>query len=125
MKNIILLLICMIVSSSTIFAQLDISSFTNKTTYDYGEKIELYCKITNNADTTFEFRAPCYQSSQAEFSFNDFNSWEHTGCLTLVELLSFKPHTSRIYKWEIDPTKTSLPNNEGQQKIICTYFLMW
>ncbi len=122
MKNSILLIIIVVILASTNYAQLDITTFTNKRVYEYGEKIELYCKITNNADTTFEFFAPTYQSCQAEFSFNDFKSWEHTGCLATVELLTFTPHTSKIYKWVIDPTKTGLPNNEGTQKIICSYY---
>lgn len=122
MKNLLLLTIVVIISPSIISAQLDITSFTNNKAYEYGEKIELYCKITNNADTTFEFLAGTYQSCQAAFSFNEFKSWEHTACLATAELLTFKPHTSKIYKWIIDPSKTGLPNNEGTQEIICSYY---
>ncbi|MFZ1292493.1 MAG: T9SS type A sorting domain-containing protein [Melioribacteraceae bacterium] len=122
MKNVKLILFMSILISNLNFAQLSIDAFTNKEIYEYGEKIELYCKITNNSDSTFEFFAPTYQTCQAEFSFNNFNSWEHTACLATTELLTFKPHNSKIYKWVIDPIQTGLPNNDGTQKIICKYF---
>ncbi|MCF6270161.1 MAG: T9SS type A sorting domain-containing protein [Melioribacteraceae bacterium] len=108
--------------SSTLFAQLELSVYTDKDSYQYGEQIELFCKVTNNADTTFQFFASYYQTCQAEFSFNDFNSWEHTICLATTELLTFKPHSSKIYSWKIDPVEYGLPNNEGNQMIIGKYY---
>jgi Secretion system C-terminal sorting domain len=107
---------------STLAAQLELSVYTDKEKYEYGENIELFCKVTNNSDTTFEFLAGNYQSCQAEFSFNDFNSWEHTECLTLSELLTFKPHASKIYSWRIEPQRFGLPNKDGTQTIIGTYY---
>ena len=76
-------------------AQLEISVFTDKDSYEYGEKIILSCEVTNPADTTFEFFAPSYQSCQAAFYFNDFNSWKYTECYETTELLIFKPHSSK------------------------------
>ncbi len=119
-KNIEFILI--LILNSNIFAQLELSTFTDKYDYQYGEQIELFCKVTNNADTTFEFLAGSFQTCQAEFSFNGFNSWEHTACLTMSELLTFKPHTSKIYSWKIDPMIFGLPNNDGEQMIIGKYY---
>ncbi len=108
--------------TSSIFAQLKLSVFTDKDHYEYGENIQIFCKVTNPADTTFEFRAGTHGTCQAEFSFNDFNSWEHTACLTLTELLTFKPHASKIYSWNIIPNETGLPNKNGTQAIIGKYY---
>ena len=118
-KTILVVLLFMV---GNLYSQLDISLYTNKSNYEYGEKIELSCKITNLADTTFQFFAGTYQTCQAEFSFNDFNSWEHTACLATTELLTFEPYSSKIYTWLIDPKVTGLPNNEGTQQIIGTYY---
>jgi hypothetical protein len=108
--------------NSAVFAQLKLTAYTDKDVYNYGETIYLYCKVTNTADTTFEFFAPTYQSCQAEFSFNDFKSWEYTGCLATTELLTFKPHASKIYSWKIEPRSLALPNKEGTQTIIGKYY---
>ncbi|MCB0746992.1 MAG: hypothetical protein KDC90_05950 [Ignavibacteriae bacterium] len=107
---------------STIFAQLDLSVYTDKETYEYGETIMLYAKVTNTADTTFEFFAPTYQTCQAEFSFNNFNSGEYAPCLATAELLTFKPHFSKIYSWRIEPQSLGLPNKNGTQTIIGKYY---
>lgn len=125
MKNLNTLLriiIVLVLFSTTLFPQLKLTTYTDKDVYEYGETIELFCKVTNTADTTFEFFAPTYQSCQAEFSFNDFNSWDYTTCLTLTELLTFKPHHSKIYSWRIEPQSLGLPNNDGKQTIIGKYF---
>lgn len=119
MKN---LLVILFFISTTIYPQLEITLRTDKETYEYGEKIELYCKITNPADTTFKFLAGSYQTCQAQFSFNDFKSWDHTDCLTLSEWLTFKPHSSKIYEWIIDPEQTGLPNKDGLQQIVGYYY---
>ena len=68
------------------------------------------------------FSPATYQSCQAEFSFNDFNSWEYTACLTTTELLTFKPHSSKIYSWRIEPQSLGLPNKNGTQTIIGKYY---
>ncbi|MBK7105391.1 MAG: T9SS type A sorting domain-containing protein [Ignavibacteriae bacterium] len=122
MKNSKLILLLLFSIYKLNLAQLSIDAFTNKDNYEYGEQIELYCKITNNSDSTFEFFAGNYETCQAEFSFNDFNSWEHTSCLSTNELLTFKPHSSKIYKWKIEPQSLGLPNKDGYQTIICNYF---
>jgi hypothetical protein len=116
------IIILIILSNSALFSQLELTTYSDKDVYEYGETIELFCKVTNTADTTFEFFAPTYQSCQAEFSFNDFNSWEYTACLTLTELLTFEPHASKIYSWKIEPKSFGLPNKEGTQTIIGKYY---
>ena len=115
-------LIIILFSGSNLYSQLEISVYTDKISYEYGEKIEFKCKITNPADTTFQFFAGTHSSCQAEFSFNNFNSWEHTACLATTELLIFEPYASKIYTWLIDPMVSGLPNNEGSQQIIGTYY---
>jgi hypothetical protein len=116
------IIIALIVFSSTIYSQLELSTYTDKDVYDYGETIKLYCKVTNTADTTIEFFAPTYQSCQAEFSFNDFKSSEHTACLATSELLTFLPTHSKIYSWVIEPNNYGLPNLDGTQTIIGHYY---
>ena len=102
-------------------AQLDMSVYTDKESYEYGETIKLYTKVTNTSDTTFEFLAGNYETCQAEFSFNDFNSWEYATCLPTVQMLTFKPHHSKIYSWRIEPQSLGLPNKDGSQTIIGKY----
>ena len=114
--------ICLFFFCTTLAAQLELSVYTDKDSYQYGEQIELFCKVTNTTDTAFQFLAGTYQSCQAEFSFNDFNSWEYSACLTLTEQIIFQPHSYRIYNWLIDPIKYSLPNNDGTQMIIGKYY---
>ena len=121
-NNLTKYLISLVFISSTLFAQLELSVYTDKDTYQYGEQIDIFCKVTNTADTTFKFFASTFQSCQAEFSFNDFNSWEHTACLATMELLTFKPHKSKIYSWKIEPSESGLPNNDGTQMIIGKYY---
>ena len=104
------------------FAQLQLSVSTDKQTYNYGENIIIECSVKNMADTTAIIWAGSFQSCQAEFSFNSFNSWEHTDCLTLTERIEIKPGNSRVYKWTIDPKIYGLPNKDGEQKIV-GYFL--
>lgn len=55
MKNSKLILLLLFSIYKLNLAQLSIDAFTNKDNYEYGEQIELYCKITNNSDSTFEF----------------------------------------------------------------------
>lgn len=122
MKKLITIILLLLLLTSSLYSQLIMSMSSDKDNYEYGEKIELRCKITNPADTTFRFFAGSHNTCQAEFSFNDFNSWEHTRCLTLTQLLVFKPFSSLVYKWMIDPMVYGLPDNDGVQQIICTYY---
>ncbi len=116
------LAIIIILFNSTILAQLDLAVYTDKESYEYGETIKLYAKVTNTADTTFEFLAGNYETCQAEFSFNDFNSWEYATCLPTAQMLTFKPHQSKIYSWRIEPQSLGLPNKDGSQTIIAKYY---
>ncbi|MCB9248140.1 MAG: hypothetical protein H6613_06160 [Ignavibacteriales bacterium] len=122
LNSLFIIITIIILFYSTIFAQLDLSVYTDKETYEYGETIMLYAKVTNTADTTFEFFAPTYQTCQAEFSFNNFNSGEYATCLATAELLTFKPHFSKIYSWRIEPQSLGLPNKNGTQTIIGKYY---
>lgn len=108
--------------NSTLFSQLSLTVYTDKEVYNYGETIKLCAKVTNPADTTFEFLAGSYETCQAEFSFNDYNSWEYAACLPTAEMLTFKPHHSKIYSWKIEPQSLGLPNKEGTQTIIGNYY---
>lgn len=116
------IIIIIFLFTSTLLSQLSFTVYTDKDVYDYGETIKLYAKVTNTADTTFEFLAGNYETCQAEFSFNDFNSWEYATCLPTSQMLTFKPHHSKTYSWEIEPQRLGLPNKEGTQTIIGNYY---
>ena len=122
LNSLLRLAIIIFLNNSTILAQLDLSVYSDKETYEYGETIKLYAKVTNTADTTFEFLAGNYETCQAEFSFNDFNSWDYATCLPTAQMLTFKPHSSKIYSWRIEPQSLGLPNKDGSQTIIGTYY---
>ena len=116
------IIIMIFLFNSSVYSQLTLNTYTDKKNYEYGETIKLYAKVTNTADTTFEFMAGNYETCQAEFSFNDFNSWEYATCLLTGQLLAFKPHSSKIYSWRIEPQTLGLPNKEGTQTIIGKYY---
>ncbi len=122
MKKIVITFLLFFVFYSTQFAQLDLSVFTDKNEYQYGENIQLICKVTNRADTVFSYLFGSTGSCQAEFSFNDFNSWEHTACLETTEMLTFKPNGSILYVWKIVPEVYGLPDRDGLQKITGKYY---
>ncbi len=120
-KNITLILFFFLLNTS-VFGQLQFLISTDKNNYSYGERIIIRFTIRNITDSTVIIMAPNTSTCQAEFSLNDFNSWEHTVCLPTVEKIKIKPGQSRIYEWKLDPKKYGLPNKEGEQKIV-GYFL--
>jgi len=108
-------------SANILFAQLKFSVSTDKDYYDYGEKIIVRCSVFNPADTTAIIWAGTSGGCQAEFSFNNFNLWEHTACLETTEKIEIKPGYVRIYQWTIDPKEYGLPNKDWEQKITANF----
>ena len=101
---------------------LGFSTATDKQLYDYGEPIIIVCSVKNITDTTFRVTSGCYNSWQAEFEFNDYQSAYWTICSPLEQELVFNPGQSRNYSWTILPDKFGLPDRNGIQKIVGYYF---
>ena len=121
-KKLLLFILMWISFASFIFPQLNLSITTDKNSYSYGETIHINCTVENTADTTVTITSGSYNSCQAEFSFNDYNSQDWEKCLPLVEQLIFPPAGKKIYTWTIDPKKFGLPDKDGKQTLI-GYFL--
>ena len=102
--------------------QLRLTVSTDKQLYDYGEPIIIVCSVKNITDTTFRVIAGCYNSYQAEFEFNGYQSGYWTICSPLEQELVFNPGQSRNYSWTILPDKFGLPDRNGIQKIVGYYF---
>jgi hypothetical protein len=107
---------------NNIFGQLRLTVSTDKQIYDYGEPIIIVCSVKNITDTTFRVTAGCYNSCQAEFEFNNYQSDYWTACLPMLQELVFNPGQSRNYSWTILPDKFGLPDRDGIQKIVGHYF---
>ena len=104
------------------FSQLAMFISTDKETYKYGEKIELICRVTNTEEKTFKFTANNHRSCHAHFQFNNFDTKNYAWCMDKLQTLVFQPFTSLVYTWIIDPVVYGLPNNEGTQQIIGSYY---
>ncbi|MDZ7764981.1 MAG: hypothetical protein U5K00_11205 [Melioribacteraceae bacterium] len=99
-------------------AQLELTIHTDKPEYSYGELIKIICTVENNSDSTVIFYASNYESCQAEFILNDFDSYEWGSCLPTVEELIFPPYSNIQYSWSIDPYVFGLPDKDGTQTLI-------
>jgi len=113
---------CIFLFHSNVFTQLDLKISTNKSSYNYGEIIYITCSVTNISDSTVIMLAPCYDSYQAEFEFNDYYSSDWTTCLATSQELVFQPNRTRNYSWIIDPEIFGLPDKDVEQRIIGHYF---
>ena len=122
MKKPIMFLALILLLASTSFAQLQMSMSTDKSEYSYGDTIHIACSIKNIGDTTISIISGSYQSCQAEFYFDDFYSGFQEQCLATTEKLLFDPGTEKTYYWTIEPQRYGLPNKDGDQRIIGTYF---
>ncbi len=112
----------MVLFTVNAYPQLELKVSTNKDHYEYGELIYITCSVTNISDSTVIIIAPCYDSYQAEFKFNNYYSLDWTTCLTLTQELVFQPNRTRNYSWTIDPEIFGLPDKDGEQRIIGHYF---
>lgn len=99
-------------------AQLELTIHTDKPEYSYGELIKIICTVENNSDSTVTFYASNYESCQAEFILNDFDSYEWGTCLPTVEELIFPPYSNIQYSWIIDPYVFGLPDKDGIQTLV-------
>ncbi len=108
--------------SPYLFSQLKLTISTDKSSYNYGDIIHIYCTVENIGDTTVTIMSGSYNSCQAEFSFNNYNSSEWDACLPTTQQLIFPPQGEKIYAWTINPQKFGLPNKDGEQTLI-GYFL--
>lgn len=105
-----------------VFGQLSLSVVTDKQSYTSGEQIIIKCIVKNNTDTTITIISQNMSSCQAEFSFNDFNSYDWTYCFPAQEQLVFPPKSYRTYTWKLDPRVYGFPNKNGKHRIIGYYF---
>jgi len=102
--------------NSILFAQIELQIHSNKARYSYGEQIYLTANLSNtfNEPVTVWFGSSC----QAEFSFDDYNSYEWVGCFPLIDEVVIDPNGARSYNWIIDPFKMGLPKQSGSHEII-------
>jgi len=117
MKKLMFIAATLLLFSNIAFTQLQLKISTDKSVYNYGEKITISATVTNKSDTTVSVMMSSYESCQAEFQMNNYNSGLWTACLPTAEELTFLPGDSRIYEWEIDPMIFGLPNKDGIQKL--------
>ena len=103
--------------SNIAFSQLRLTISTDKPVYNYGEKITILAKVKNISDSTFTIMMSSFESCQAGFRLNGYDSGLWTSCLPTTENLIFLPNESRIYEWKIDPYIFGLPNKDGLQKL--------
>ena len=114
-KEIIILFFILI---GELFCQVSFKINTDKTKYEYGETIFISASLTNNADTTVVLFFSYSSSFQAEFTFDEYNSYEWTTGFPAVEEVNLPSNYSREYSWTFDPIKFGLPSKDGYHKII-------
>lgn len=112
------IVLAIVLVSSISIAQLNLKIDSDKNEYAYGEKIQITCTVENNSDSTVTFFASNYQSCQAEFILNEFDSHVWGTCLPSVEELTFPPFSKIQYLWTVDPYILGLPDIEGTQQLI-------
>ena len=103
-------------------AQFKLEIKTNKSNYEYGEKIYITCSVINTTNQEVKIISSSSGTCQAEFQLNDYRSKEMTICLPMVQEITFAPYSSRDYNWTIDPKVFGLPNKDGEQILIGEYF---
>ena len=112
LKIILQILLINIIITRMVNAQLEISVFTDKENYEYGEKIILSCEITNPADTTF--RIFCFidiTHVRQRFIIMILILGNIQNVMKLRRVVNYSNRTSsKIYTWEIDPKIYGLPN---------------
>lgn len=110
------LIIILLFTNTTLFAQLKLQIHSNKVRYSYGEKIYLTADLSNtlNEQITIWFGSSC----QAEFSFDDYNSYEWVGCFPTIEQVVIDPYGARRYNWIVDPFKVGFPKQSGSHEIV-------
>ncbi len=108
--------------SLSIAAQLKLIVHSDKKEYQYGEEIEIFCKLVNTSDSTISFFNGNYHSCQAEFILNDFNTSDYFVCFPLVEEIIIPPKSSRVYKWTVDPYRLGIPDVDDEQNLIGYFY---
>jgi hypothetical protein len=87
---------------------------TDKSTYGYGDSIEVRVTLTNNTNAPFTI----YRSSScvAMIKFNDVRF--QTMCTADQHEFNFSVGMSMTWIWKLDPQELGIPDQEGQQKIV-------
>lgn len=92
---------------------------TDRSSYAYGEVIKINATISNPTDDTFELVGS--SSCQAQFLFDNFDSYQNTICTADEYILEFGPGSERTWTWEITPSVHGLPTSDGEHTIVA-YF---
>ncbi len=121
MKCYRIIIILLLLFGKNITAQLDLKLSTNSNSYEYGNIINLSCAISNYSDSTVNILLYNSGTCQAEFQFDDYQSWLWTTCLPVSEEVFISSQNSRVYSWTLDPKRLGIPNNNNLHKIIAFF----
>jgi hypothetical protein len=114
MKTIIKIVLIYLVVTNIYFSQGVLKVTTDKSSYSYGDSIEVRVTLTNNTNAPFTI----YGSSScvAMIKFNDVKF--QTACTADQHEFSFSVGMSMTWIWKLDPKILGIPDQEGQQKIV-------
>lgn len=99
-------------------AQVTLKVSTDKSTYEYGEPIEVRVEIRN--DTADSFQLSGSSSCQAQFTFDGYDSSARP-CTTDLVTIDFRPGSWRGWVWTINPQQMGLPRTDGEHTIVGFY----
>lgn len=115
----VVLLVSMIPCRAMAQAEARAEVTTSKSSYEYGDTIQISFTVTNEGHKPFTL--PASSTCQAQFVFNDFESQGNTLCTGDGISLWFSPGASRTWIWSMPPEVYGFPASSGEQTIIGYY----
>lgn len=86
---------------------------TDKSSYEYGETIEIHVSIINDTDSTITFVTSYSGTGGTAIGINDLRF--PTTWLPMVEEIKYSPGQQRIYIWKLKPEELGVPDRDGIQ----------
>lgn len=114
MKTIFKIILIYLMVTNNYFGQGILKVTTHKSSYSYGDSIEVRVTLTNNTNAPFTI----YRSSScvAMIKFSDVRF--QTMCTADQHEFNFSVGMSMTWIWKLDPKELGIPDQEGQQKIV-------
>jgi hypothetical protein len=113
MNSILRIAFIFIILASFCYSQGVLKIETDKSSYDYGDSIQVRVTVSNNTDSLFSIWGS--SSCIALIAFN--NVQFQISCTADESEFKFPPHSSRTWIWKLKPEVLGIPVKDGEQVI--------